>query len=73
MALKEKTHILQSSNAKTQYITIPAAVVRDSQYPFREDDEVEIEVLPAQIGEMSHNASPPRHVDQPPAMIPPAM
>jgi hypothetical protein len=48
MVLKERTKILQSVNANTQYITIPSAIVRDSQYPFRAKDEVEIEVAPAE-------------------------
>ena len=48
MVLKEKTRILQSKNAKTQYITVPSAVVSVSQYPFNANDEVEIEVIPAE-------------------------
>ena len=43
MILKERTRIL---NAKTQYITIPSAMVSDSQYPFEANDEVEIEIVP---------------------------
>lgn len=46
MALKGKAKIIQSPHAKTQYITVPSAVVRDSQYPFTEDEEVEIIVDP---------------------------
>jgi hypothetical protein len=42
MVLKERTRILQSTNAKTQYITIPSVMVSDSQYPFEANDEVEI-------------------------------
>ena len=45
MVLKERTKILQSTNAKTQYITIPSDMVIDSQYPFKADDEVEIEIV----------------------------
>ena len=45
MVLKERTRILQSTNAKTQYITIPSAMVSDSQYPFNANDEVEIEIV----------------------------
>jgi hypothetical protein len=48
MALKHKTRIKQSKNAHTQYLVIPSALVRDSQYPFKEDEEVEIIVDPAE-------------------------
>jgi len=44
MVLKERTRILQSTNAKTQYITVPSVMVSDSQYPFKANDEVEIEM-----------------------------
>lgn len=46
MVLKEKTRISQSPNACTQYVTIPSAMVRDSQYPFKKDEEVKIIVDP---------------------------
>jgi len=46
MALKHKTNIKQSKNAHTQYLVIPSALVRDSQYPFSDDQEVEIIVDP---------------------------
>lgn len=46
MALKHKTKVKQSKNAYTQYLVIPSSLVRDSQYPFREDEEVEIIVDP---------------------------
>jgi hypothetical protein len=46
MVLKERTRILQSTNAKTQYITVPSAMVSDSQYPFKANDEVEVEIVP---------------------------
>jgi hypothetical protein len=46
MALKHKTKIKQSKNAYTQYLVIPSSLVRDSQYPFKEDEEVEIIVDP---------------------------
>jgi hypothetical protein len=45
MVLKERIRILQSTNAKTQYITVPSAMVSDSQYPFKANDEVEIEIV----------------------------
>jgi hypothetical protein len=46
MVLKEKSKIIQSVKSYTQYVTIPSAVVRDSQYPFKKNDRVEIEVDP---------------------------
>jgi hypothetical protein len=45
MVLKARTRILQSRNSKTQYVTIPAAMVNDSQYPFKAGEAVEIEVV----------------------------
>jgi len=46
MVLKGKTKIIQSRHAKTQYVTIPAMMVADSQYPFNSSEEVEIIVDP---------------------------
>lgn len=46
MVLKGKAKIIQSPHAKTQYITIPSALTRDSQYPFKNGDEVEIIIDP---------------------------
>ncbi|MBX5321836.1 MAG: hypothetical protein ACQXXG_08800 [Candidatus Bathyarchaeia archaeon] len=47
MVLKEETRIVQSRNAYTQYLIIPSAVVRDSQYPFKDGGKVKIIVDPA--------------------------
>ena len=44
--LKVETKILENQRAKTQYVTIPARVVQDSQYPFKADDDVELEIDP---------------------------
>jgi len=46
MALQGRVKIKQSKNAHTQYLVIPSAIVRDSQYPFKKDEEVEILVVP---------------------------
>lgn len=46
MALRHKTKIKQSKNAYTQYLVIPSSLVRDSQYPFTEEEDVEIIVDP---------------------------
>ena len=46
MVLKSKTRITKSKNSYTQYITIPSWIARDSQYPFKGGEEVEIYVDP---------------------------
>lgn len=46
MVLEEETKIVQSRNAYTQYLIIPSAVVRDSQYPFKGGGKVRIIVDP---------------------------
>jgi len=46
MVLAEDTKIVQSSKAYTQYLIIPSAVVRDSQYPFKDGGRVTIKVDP---------------------------
>jgi len=46
VVLKGKTKISASKNSYTQYITIPSAISRDSQYPFLGGEEVEIHVDP---------------------------
>jgi len=46
MVLKSKTKITTSKNSYTQYITIPSWIARDSQYPFKGGEEVEIIVDP---------------------------
>ena len=42
MVLTEKSKINQNKNSFTQYLTIPSSLARDSQYPFKKDEEVEI-------------------------------
>jgi len=42
MVLKGKSKIIESKYAKTQYLIIPSAITRDSQYPFKHGDQVEI-------------------------------
>ena len=46
MVLEKETKIVQSRNAHTQYVVIPAAMVRDSQYPFKANEGVRITVDP---------------------------
>ena len=41
---KVESKILENKEAKTQYLTIPARMVQDSQYPFKANDTVELEV-----------------------------
>jgi hypothetical protein len=47
MVLKARIRLSQSKKAWTQYITIPSAVVQDSQYPFKENEELHLEVEPS--------------------------
>jgi len=47
MVLKSKTKITGTKTSYTQYISIPSAIVRDSQYPFKQGEEVEIRVEPS--------------------------
>jgi len=44
MVLKAETKILKNPDANTQYITIPASMTIDSQYPFKPNEAVELEV-----------------------------
>lgn len=46
MVLEEETTIVQSRTAHTQYLIIPAAMVRDSQYLFKEGEKVRIIIDP---------------------------
>jgi hypothetical protein len=46
MVLEEEKKIAQSRNAHTQYIVIPAAIVRDSHYPFKADEQVRTTIDP---------------------------
>ena len=44
MVLEEETKLVKNPNAYTQYLIIPAAIVRDSQYPFKNGGKVKIKV-----------------------------
>jgi len=44
MVLKAESKILKNPEANTQYLTIPASMTLDSQYPFKPNDAVELEV-----------------------------
>jgi len=46
MVLEEETKVIQSRNAYTQYIIIPASIVRDSQYPFKAGEKIKIIIDP---------------------------
>ena len=45
MVLKVKSRVAKNPNANTQYIAIPSIMVMDSQYPFKPDDIVDLEIL----------------------------
>lgn len=42
--------IKQSSKSRTHYIIVPAEMVTDSQYPFKNGDEVEIDIISKKEG-----------------------
>jgi antitoxin component of MazEF toxin-antitoxin module len=44
MVLKAKTRIAKNKNSSTLYLTIPAELAKDSQFPFHEGEEVELQV-----------------------------
>jgi uncharacterized protein YuzE len=44
MVLKAKSRVAKNPQANTQYIMIPSSMVLDSQYPFKPNDDVELEV-----------------------------
>jgi len=44
MVLTAESKILKNPDANTQYITIPSSMTIDSQYPFKPNDAVELEV-----------------------------
>jgi hypothetical protein len=46
MVLRAATKLIQSPNSSTQYVTIPADIVKDSQYPFLANQDVEIRIVP---------------------------
>lgn len=45
MTLKAKGKILKNEAKSTFYISIPAKVFRDSQFPFEPGEEVNVEIL----------------------------
>jgi hypothetical protein len=47
MGLKARIRLSQSKKAWTQYVTIPSAVVQDSQYTFKGDEDLYLEVEPS--------------------------
>jgi len=46
MVLEAETKIVQSKNARTQYIIIPADMVADSQYLFMANERIRITIDP---------------------------
>lgn len=50
LGLTAKSKIIGNPKAHTQYITIPAVLAQDSAYPFKEDDEVQLEIMPKKAG-----------------------
>ena len=48
MVLIGEIKLFQNPKGYTQNITIPSVIVRDSQYPFKGGEELEITVIPAE-------------------------
>ncbi len=44
MATTETSRIFKSGDANTLYVTIPAAVASDSQFPFEAEEKVIVEI-----------------------------
>lgn len=44
MTLTKLSRIFASGDAATLYLTVPAAVVSDSQFPFEADDTIQITI-----------------------------
>lgn len=42
MVIHAKTNINRSPNSNTQYLTIPADMARDSEYPFKGREDVDL-------------------------------
>lgn len=42
MVFKMETKITQNKNIQTQYVTIPASIIRASRYPFKVNKKVKI-------------------------------
>lgn len=49
MGLTAKAKIIGNPKAHTQYITIPAVLAQDSAYPFKEGDEVQLEIVTKKV------------------------
>jgi len=46
----EKVKIKQNKNSKTQYITVPAYMTVDTNYPFKPNEEVQVEIISKEEG-----------------------
>lgn len=44
MVLEARVKLTKSPNSATIYLAIPAYIVKDSQFPFRLDDEVDLRI-----------------------------
>ena len=49
LVLTAKAKIVGNPKAHTQYITIPAVLAQDSAYPFKEGEEVQVEILTEKV------------------------
>lgn len=46
MVKKGKGKVVKVGPARTRYITIPSTIATDSQFPFTDNEEVSVEILP---------------------------
>lgn len=49
LGLTARAKIVGNPNAHTQYITIPSVLAQDSAYPFKEGEEVQLEIVTARV------------------------
>lgn len=49
LGLTAKAKIIGNPKAHTQYITIPAVLAQDSAYPFKEGEEVQLEIVTKKV------------------------
>jgi hypothetical protein len=47
MVLKANSRIMKNRNSSTFYLSIPADVAKDSQFPFHPNEEVQLEIKTA--------------------------
>jgi len=64
MGLTAKVKVVQAKKAATHYIAIPSHITRDSQYPFKNKEEVVVEVLPDEQAVIIKKLPQPQRVEE---------